>query len=90
MDIVEKARTYAADKHADKKRKYTDQPYFNHLEAVASTLQSAGVMEPTVLAAAYLHDTVEDTDAAMQDVIVEGSGLSEHALFKRAWAATTV
>ena len=169
MDIIEKARAFAADKHASQKRKYTDQPYFNHLEAVASTLQSAGVMEPTVLAAAYLHDTVEDTDATMQDIIrefgadvgelvywltdaeegnresrtlmsswrlarapmqaklikfadiidnatsirehdrgffrlwaaekveilkrmleVEGSGLSEHALFKRAWAATTV
>ena len=62
MDIIEKARAFAAGKHASQKRKYTDQPYFNHLEAVASTLQSAGVMEPTVLAAAYLHDTVEDTD----------------------------
>jgi hypothetical protein len=31
-----------------------------------STLQGAGVMEPPILAAAYLHDTVEDTDATIQ------------------------
>lgn len=78
MDIIEKARAYAADKHADKKRKYTDQPYFNHLQAVVSTLQGAGVMEPPILAAAYLHDTVEDTDATIQDIIVEfGADVAE-------------
>ncbi len=60
MDVIEKARAYAADKHADKKRKYTDQPYFNHLQAVVSTLQGASVMEPLILAAAYLHDTLVD------------------------------
>ena len=78
MDIIEKARAYAADKHADKKRKYTDQPYFNHLQAVVSTLQGAGAMEPPILAAAYLHDTVEDTDATIQDIIVEfGADVAE-------------
>ena len=78
MDIIEHARAYAAAKHADKKRKYTDQPYFNHLQAVVSTLQGAGVMEPTVLAAAYLHDTVEDTDATIQDIIGEfGTAVAE-------------
>jgi hypothetical protein len=78
VDIIEKARAYAADKHADKKRKYTDQPYLNHLQAVVNTLQGAGVMEPPILAAAYLHDTVEDTDATIQDIIVEfGADVAE-------------
>ena len=35
-------------------------------------------MEPTVLAAAYLHDTVEDTDATMQEIIREfGTDVAE-------------
>jgi (p)ppGpp synthase/HD superfamily hydrolase len=69
MDIVAKASAFAADKHSKQRRKYVDQPYFNHLAAVARTLEAAGIDDPTVIAAAYLHDTVEDTDATVQDVI---------------------
>ena len=71
MDIVERAKQYAAEKHAKQRRKYVDQPYFNHLEAVANTLMSADITDPTVIAAAYLHDTVEDTGTTMQDIIRE-------------------
>jgi HD domain len=59
MDIVAKARQYAATKHAGQKKKYSEQPYFNHLEAVVSGLQCAGINDPTMIAAAYLHDVVE-------------------------------
>lgn len=78
MDIVAKARDYAATMHAGQRRKYIDQPYFNHLQAVVSTLESACIAEPTVIAAAYLHDAVEDTDATMQDIIREfGADVAE-------------
>jgi (p)ppGpp synthase/HD superfamily hydrolase len=78
MDIVAKARKFAAEKHAGHKRKYAEQPYFNHLEAVATLLENAGINDPIVIAAAYLHDAVEDTDATMQDVIREfGADIAE-------------
>lgn len=78
MDIVAKASAFAADKHAKQRRKYVDQPYFNHLASVVRTLESAGIDDPTVIAAAYLHDTVEDTDATMQDIIREfGADVAE-------------
>ena len=78
MDIVAKASAFAADKHGKQRRKYGDQPYFNHLASVVRTLQSAGIDDPTVIAAAYLHDTVEDTDATMQDIIREfGTDVAE-------------
>jgi (p)ppGpp synthase/HD superfamily hydrolase len=71
MDIVDKAKAFAAEKHKSQRRKYTDQAYFNHLEAVAEILRAAGVTDPNVVAATYLHDTVEDTDATMQEVVRE-------------------
>ena len=69
MNIVAKASEFAAAKHEKQRRKYTDQPYFNHLAAVVRVLESNGVTDPTALAAAYLHDTVEDTDATMQEIV---------------------
>ena len=66
-----KVRSFAAEKHARQRRKYSDQPYFNHLHAVAELLREAGVEDLSVIAAAYLHDTVEDTDATMQQIIEE-------------------
>ena len=71
MDIIYKAKAFAAAKHQSHRRKYTDQPYFNHLEAVVEVLRGAGVTDPSVVAAAYLHDTVEDTNATMQVVVQE-------------------
>jgi (p)ppGpp synthase/HD superfamily hydrolase len=78
MDIVTKAREYAATKHAGQTKKYVDRPYFNHLEAVVSTLKCAGIDDRTVIAAAYLHDVVEKTDATLSDIVREfGSDIAE-------------
>lgn len=49
----------AAYLHADQKRRSGD-PYITHPLAVATILAELG-MTPTTLAAALLHDTVEDT-----------------------------
>lgn len=67
-EVVAAARAFAARVHGEQKRKYSDEPYVMHLESVVGILQQHGVVSPAVLAAAYLHDTVEDTDARMQDV----------------------
>jgi hypothetical protein len=67
-DIVAKARAFAATKHGSQLRKYSDEPYVAHLDSVVSILRSFGITAPAVLAAAYLHDAVEDTEATIQDI----------------------
>lgn len=62
MSIQERAWRAARAAHAsiDQRRKYTGQPYIDHPVRVARTVdQYSGV--PESVAAAYLHDVVEDT-----------------------------
>ena len=68
MDIVAKAREFAETKHLGQKKKYVEQPYFKHVEAVANILQDAGIDDTTTLAAAYLHDVVEKSDTKHSDI----------------------
>lgn len=60
-----KALAFAADKHRDHRRKGAEaSPYINHPIVVAEILaRVGGVDDVTVLRAALLHDTLEDTDA---------------------------
>ena len=59
-DLVERAAAYAAEVHAGDTRKGTAIPYFDgHLEPVADLVRGAGGTDVQV-AAAYLHDAVED------------------------------
>jgi (p)ppGpp synthase/HD superfamily hydrolase len=65
--IVQRASAFAAAKHIKQKRKYTGEPYWNHLHEVASLVKS--VNQPAhVIAAAYLHDTVEDTPTTNDEI----------------------
>lgn len=57
--LIERAYEVAAYHHRDQKRKSGD-PYITHPLAVATILAELGMQEAT-LAAALLHDTVEDT-----------------------------
>jgi (p)ppGpp synthase/HD superfamily hydrolase len=58
--LVERARAMAVEVHRNALRKGTDVPYFEgHLEPVASYVRSAGGSDVQI-AAAYLHDAVED------------------------------
>jgi hypothetical protein len=58
--LVRDARALARDAHASQRRKDGVTPYFRHLESVAERLAEHGVEDAHVLAAAYLHDLVED------------------------------
>lgn len=60
-----KAAEYAAEMHRDQRRKGVEaSPYINHPIQVASIIANVGkVSDVTVLAAALLHDTIEDTEA---------------------------
>jgi hypothetical protein len=68
-DLTERARDYATRAHRriDQRRKYSKQPYHVHLEAVARLVASV-TDDPEMIAAAWLHDTVEDTQATLEDV----------------------
>jgi (p)ppGpp synthase/HD superfamily hydrolase len=64
------ALQFAADKHRAQKRKDVDEtPYINHLIEVAAILATVGqVTELTILRAAVLHDTIEDTKTTAQQL----------------------
>jgi GTP pyrophosphokinase len=64
LTVIERAFDMAARAHSGQKRKSGD-PYITHPVAVASILAELG-MSPATLAAALLHDTVEDTSYALE------------------------
>ena len=61
--LVQRARTLARLAHQHQVRKASGVPYFTHLESVAQLLAEHGYHDDVVLAAAYLHDLVEDQPA---------------------------
>ena len=68
-DLVDRARIYATEAHQriNHRRKYNNEPYHVHLSAVAKRVASV-TDEEKVIAAAWLHDTVEDTQATLEDI----------------------
>jgi hypothetical protein len=68
-DLVARARQYAIEGHAriDQRRRYTGLPYDVHLQAVAATVARV-TDDAEVIAAAWLHDIVEDTPATYEDL----------------------
>lgn len=62
LDLVDKARQFALKAHGriDHRRKYSSDPYPVHLQAVADLVASVSD-DPEMIAAAWLHDTIEDT-----------------------------
>lgn len=68
---------YAALKHRDQRRKNENQtPYINHPINVATILSMEGnIDDESILMAALLHDTVEDTDATFEEIEVSLSSI---------------
>ena len=68
-DIAERARAFAVNAHTriGHLRKYHKLPYATHLHNVAALVGSV-TGDPETLAAAWLHDVVEDTPATLEDV----------------------
>ena len=79
MDLVEKAKQFAttAHKRINHLRKYNNQPYTVHLSSVAGIVASV-TDDEEMIAAALLHDVVEDTPATLYDVEKEfGNAVAE-------------
>ena len=62
MSDVTDARNFAKRKHACQLRKNGKTPYFSHLKDVVRNLKKMKVTNEEIICAAWLHDTIEDTD----------------------------
>lgn len=71
MNRLISAIAFAAHKHRDQRRKdIPASPYINHPIALANVLANEGhVVDETVLIAAVLHDTLEDTDTTEDELV---------------------
>jgi (p)ppGpp synthase/HD superfamily hydrolase len=67
VSLVEKARAFAITAHGEQKRKYTGEPYVVHTQEVADIVRRAGG-DPVMVAAAHLHDVIEDTPVTAEQV----------------------
>ena len=70
MGAFVKAVAFAADKHRNQRRKDAEaSPYINHPIALANVLANeGGVADVTVLCAAVLHDTIENTETTPEEL----------------------
>ncbi len=70
LGLVLAAAHFSADKHRDQRRKGSrNTPYINHPLEVAERLNRiGGIEDATVLAAAILHDTIEDTETTAAEL----------------------
>ena len=71
-DLSTRAREYATHAHVliNHTRKYTGQPYQVHLKSVVQILKQVDP-DAEMVAAAWLHDTVEDTEATHHQIETE-------------------
>ena len=67
--VLERAYAMAARAHAGQTRK-SGEPYITHPVAVTAILAEYGLDEAT-LAAGFLHDTVEDTEIGLEEIVAE-------------------
>jgi guanosine-3',5'-bis(diphosphate) 3'-pyrophosphohydrolase len=76
LALLLKALAFAAHKHRDQRRKDPEaSPYINHPIALAEVLAGeGGVTDLEVLAAALLHDTIEDTATSHEELVAQFGG----------------
>jgi (p)ppGpp synthase/HD superfamily hydrolase len=70
LNVVQKAHVYAMAAHASVKqlRKYTNEPYIVHPMQVARIVASVEGATEDMIAAALLHDVIEDTGCTFTDI----------------------
>lgn len=67
--LIARAADFAARQHTHQRRKgEAEEPYFNHLSHVALLLAEAGA-DAALVAAGFLHDTIEDQDVSFEDLV---------------------
>ena len=70
VGLLLKVIYYAAEKHVNQRRKNEkESPYINHPIKVAEVIwEDGGVRDMDVIAAALLHDTIEDTEVREEEL----------------------
>ena len=66
-DLLQKITEFARRAHGDQRRKFVDEPYINHPVRVMETCRQYN-STTEVLAAALLHDVVEDTPVTAEEI----------------------
>ena len=69
-NLSEKANEFASLKHEGQKRKFEGTPYIQHPIMVA-TRTAEFTPDQEVIAAAFLHDVLEDTETVHQEIVQE-------------------
>jgi len=65
---IERARDFADVAHEGVQRKYTGDPYFFHVSRVACMVWTHPGSTTSMVAAAFLHDILEDTDHTLLEL----------------------
>jgi (p)ppGpp synthase/HD superfamily hydrolase len=68
MQNLKTAEQFAREKHNGMTRKDGITPYFDHLQGVVNRLKNLRVSDEEVLEAAWLHDTLEDTNTTFDEI----------------------
>lgn len=66
LPILEKSYQFSLEAHKNQRR-YSGEPYFDHLYEVATILSELR-MDSTTIAAGFLHDSVEDTGIHLDEI----------------------
>lgn len=67
-DLAFRAMAFAMEKHKYQRRKYTNNPYNDHLAEVAGIVSSVERLSDIVFACAWLHDVVEDQNVTATEL----------------------
>ena len=79
--MLDRAIEFATRAHQGQFRKYTGEPYITHPLAVMEIVRGVSGHTLEMLAAAVLHDVVEDTDVSLKEIQEEfGSVVSDLVL----------
>lgn len=86
MSIAFKAMQFAREVHKNQRRKYTNNPYADHLAEVAGIVATVSSqylhLEQDMLAAAWLHDCIEDQGVTLEQLDIEFNGIVASAVMQ--------
>ena len=68
IDMIAKAQKFAFEKHKNQKRKDGVTSFSDHLEGVVNRLKNLGIANQEILSAAWLHDTIENTNTTFDEI----------------------
>ena len=85
MMIAYSAMMLASRLHKEQKRKYTNNPYFDHLAEVAGIVSTVSETQNS-MAVAWLHDSIEDCGVSIDDLVrMLGYGVNAETIAAGVW-----